>query len=454
MAYGFGQGINPQLGAIDYSPIMRGAQSYAQGTAAGAQNIAQGIQSAGSSIGGAIQQYGEQKKQTKMQEGQIKSVTSFLESVQKIEGIPEQIKAQALSASSQLSNPKLSTNERFALSQGAVEQLTSLMQLGEQAKQAKIQSQAAELQGIMGPNGKMPSMVKPGAYSPEAQAMARQQILKQRMTQSEITLNEAQAVAAGREPVGRTTDKDVLYRDLNAAFVARNNRPPTPQEQAEISNQVYGAKETMRYFRTPEEEARAAELSTIAKSETEGAIKFLEGISDAAKAADESSVKYNEINRLLDEGGQTGFGQDYLTGLRSLGTRLGFKDADLQDQQKMEALMAEDALIESRRLLSGQGSVTESERARVDKVALDARKNKASLKELIGIRNGLATRSRMLEIERLRLEDAGVGPREAKKMLRKWLVDNPAGSFMPAVGTNGAPISQEQVRKANSILTK
>lgn len=115
--------------------------------------------------------------------------------------------------------------------------------------------------------------------------------------------------------------------------------------------------------------------------------------------------------------------------------------------------MAEDALIQSRRLLSGQGSVTESERARVDKVALDARKSKDALKELIGIRNGLALRQKMLEIERLRLEDAGFNARDTKKELRKWLVANPATAFMPAVGP-GAKIDAAAVRKANGIISR
>lgn len=449
MAYSFGGGINPQLGAIDYSPILRGAQSYAQSTAAGSAAIGQGIGSALASLGQGIQGYQEQKKKVKAQEGQIKSVTSFLDSVQKIEGLPQGMKEQALSVAQKLNDPNLSTTDKFALSNGAVEQLSMLMQLGETAQKRAISQQAAQLSGMMGPQGQLPSMLRQGAYSPEAIQAARQQNLQNRFIQSQINENEAQARAAGITTAPKLTDKDVLYRDLTAAFAARNNRPPTAQEQAEISVQAYGPKEATRMYRSAEEEAAAVEL----KAEAEDAVKFVNQVADMARAADESSVKYTEISRLLDEGAQAGWGQDYLTNLRSLGSRLGFKDSDLANQQKMESLMAEDALLESRRLLSGQGSVTESERARVDKVALDARKNKDSLRELIGIRNGLATRAKMMEIERLRMEDAGLTPRAIKKELRKWIVANPASAFMPAVGP-GAKIDVEGVRRANSIIAR
>lgn len=336
------------------------------------------------------------------------------------------------------------------MSQGAVNELTSLLQLGEQAKQNRIASEAAQLSGMMDNRGNIPSMIRQGSFSPEAIQQARQRNLQNRYIESQISENEAQARAALAPKAGeKLTDKDVLYRDMMAAFTARNGRQPTPQEQVEISSQVYGTKEPTKMFRSDEEEAAVVE----AKAEAEDAVKFLSQISDAARTADESSIKYQELNRLLDEGAQTGWGQEYVTELRSLGTRLGFKDEDLGNQQKMEALMAEDALMESRRLLSGQGSVTESERARVDKVALDARKNKESLRELIGIRNGLATRQKALEIERLKLEDAGLSPRKIRKELRKWLVANPASAFMPAVGPSAA-IDASTVRKANSVIGK
>ena len=47
----FGQGINPQLGAIDYSPILRGSLAGAQMAAQGSQMIGQGIASLGEEAG-------------------------------------------------------------------------------------------------------------------------------------------------------------------------------------------------------------------------------------------------------------------------------------------------------------------------------------------------------------------------------------------------------------------
>jgi hypothetical protein len=46
MAYGFGNTVNPQLGATNYSGFLQGALSGAQMQAQGGAAIAQGLQSA------------------------------------------------------------------------------------------------------------------------------------------------------------------------------------------------------------------------------------------------------------------------------------------------------------------------------------------------------------------------------------------------------------------------
>ncbi len=68
MAYSFGGGINPQLGATDYSAVLRGAQNYAQSTAAGSAAIGQGIGSALASLGSAFQQYYDKKEKKDLED--------------------------------------------------------------------------------------------------------------------------------------------------------------------------------------------------------------------------------------------------------------------------------------------------------------------------------------------------------------------------------------------------
>ena len=60
----FGQGINPQLGAIDYSPILRGSMAGAQMAAQGSQMIGQGLANLGQEVGKGVESYF--KKQDEM----------------------------------------------------------------------------------------------------------------------------------------------------------------------------------------------------------------------------------------------------------------------------------------------------------------------------------------------------------------------------------------------------
>ena len=63
----FGQGINPQLGAIDYSPILKGSVAGAEMAAKGGQMIGQGLANLGQEIGQGVQKYfKEQEENTGM----------------------------------------------------------------------------------------------------------------------------------------------------------------------------------------------------------------------------------------------------------------------------------------------------------------------------------------------------------------------------------------------------
>jgi hypothetical protein len=80
MAYSFGGGVNPQLGAVDYSGFRQGAGVAAQGIMQGGAGMAQGIQQVGMQMAGAIQKYQEKQEQKKQEEAAVGLVKSKITS--------------------------------------------------------------------------------------------------------------------------------------------------------------------------------------------------------------------------------------------------------------------------------------------------------------------------------------------------------------------------------------
>ncbi len=75
----FGQGINPQLGAIDYSPILRGSLAGAQMAAQGSQMIGQSLANLGEEAGKAVQKYYYNKDTKEMLGGVTKRIAGILD---------------------------------------------------------------------------------------------------------------------------------------------------------------------------------------------------------------------------------------------------------------------------------------------------------------------------------------------------------------------------------------
>jgi hypothetical protein len=79
MAYGFGNTVNPQLGATNYSGYLQGALSGAQMQAQGGAAIAQGLQSAIASAGAGVKKYLENKETKEMLNSALPKITNALE---------------------------------------------------------------------------------------------------------------------------------------------------------------------------------------------------------------------------------------------------------------------------------------------------------------------------------------------------------------------------------------
>ena len=69
----FGQGINAQFGAIDYSPIQRGSAVGAQLAAQGGQMIGQGLANLGQEVGKGVETYFKKQDMMKAQLGEIRA---------------------------------------------------------------------------------------------------------------------------------------------------------------------------------------------------------------------------------------------------------------------------------------------------------------------------------------------------------------------------------------------
>jgi hypothetical protein len=73
----FGQGINAQLGAIDYSPIQRGSAVGAQLAAQGGSMIGQGLANLGQEVGKGMQIYYKKKEENKLMDDGINTLQNL-----------------------------------------------------------------------------------------------------------------------------------------------------------------------------------------------------------------------------------------------------------------------------------------------------------------------------------------------------------------------------------------
>lgn len=97
----FGQGINAQLGAIDYSAYQRGA-------AQGAQNIGQGLANLGQELGAGLKKRGEYK-------AEVTAALKTADLINTTADLPKGVKELAASAKLQLNDPNLSLREQAAI---------------------------------------------------------------------------------------------------------------------------------------------------------------------------------------------------------------------------------------------------------------------------------------------------------------------------------------------------
>lgn len=374
----FGSQINPSLGAVNYAPFMQGAM-------VGSQAVGQGIASLGRNVGAGIAQYKEVQKQNKEKEAVVKAGIKSLESLAQLPGIDANV-VKAVSPLLQIANdPNASLVQKEAAIRNGINQFNTVIGLGQQAAAQRMKERELAVS--------------------EQNALAN--------------LQQANAgiMAARRERGGGKAIDPVSVRSVGP------NGEPIEVSVDRITGQVIsqGPVSQPKYVRSPQEEAEAAGLIETIKRD----VAFLDTIPQQAVEADSNQNTVNELRDLLNrDTTQTGSLQGYITDLRSLGKRLGFPDADLADQQRMESLISEDPLRQTQQFLKGQGQVSNAERDRIDRLALNANKDKKALLELLDYRDALAARARGAEQERQRLFDSGKKAGEIAEGIRRWYSKN------------------------------
>ena len=212
----FGQGINPQLGAIDYSPILRGSMAGAEMAARGSQMIGQGLANLGQEVGQGIQKYAEQKKKNAERDGRVNTAIGSLQSIAKTMdkyGRKEEAEALRLAGYNLIQEPNL--DKRAAMADTAIGSFLQGQQIEAGAKQRQLGEQAAQYVRAATQAGGNPfsAVVKDaaGGYSPmgaEAQTLGQRQYQQQQLVDSEIAKNLREKQA----PAGRIMTAEELKK--------------------------------------------------------------------------------------------------------------------------------------------------------------------------------------------------------------------------------------------------
>jgi len=429
----FGEGVNAQLGATNYNAYLQGALQGAQGVARGGELMGQGIANVGSSIAGGIKEYQQNKKNNQALEGSVKSTLKLFESVDNLEGVSPEIKAQALSASKQLTDPDTPLAVRAAFAQQSRSDLGELMKLGQGAREEKVKNETYELYSTLARTRGQVDSDFVNKFSPEAQANASKLFYASENLKRQNEKLRAEATALGKPSVKDPSAYSASYNAGVQEFTERMNRLPNGKELQTIAAKAKVDSSTPVFLSADDQlklDARKLEQAdTINRSS-----KFLNDVSDNAIEASNQANDISQTRKLLaSETTQTGWGQETLTTVRSFASRIGMENADLADQQALESYVSTDALRQTRLLMSKQGSITEGERARVDKTSMGIGKEKGTLNKLLDLREALTNRSIGAELERQRLYDEGKSVSDTAEGVRRWYQKNSITSILNGI---------------------
>jgi hypothetical protein len=186
--------------------------------------------------------------------------------------------------------------------------------------------------------------------------------------------------------------------------------------------------------KTSQEELEGATALELAKLEAEQASKKIATISQQATNARDDISRLDRIESAVLSGVRTGFGSEFVNSLTSAAVEVGLYPAGKQAAKEvLQADVSRDALNKTKEFMAGQGSVSNEERKRVDRVAQNANMQGDALLELVRIQRAVYNRQIAADDYRMELEDKyEKDPRARLKIAKdmdRWWAKNTIGKF-------------------------
>lgn len=188
----FGQGINPALGRIDYTP-------YAQGAVAGAQGIAQGLAALGQGAAQGVQNYLKRKEEKQQEEAAVSTIGGILK---RNPELASQLNLQPDAAGNFDQGALKAAIKGAGGPANTLKLASTLEELGVQRQARQQQADAARFAGMFDNQGQMLSPLRSDAlapFSPEARALGQQMVTQRARQQAELLQTRAATQKAEAE---------------------------------------------------------------------------------------------------------------------------------------------------------------------------------------------------------------------------------------------------------------
>lgn len=390
----FGQGLNPQLSAVDYSPIMQGTQVAAQGIAQGGAAIGNALAGLGQQFGAALEKRADYKAQIKAGDDAIKAIST-------LKGIPPEIQAMAQQAQQRLKDPNLSLVEQAKIGAQVNQLFGGVMQAGIQTMMQK-QAEAADKQAInVGlaalRTGNDPFSAVQGMgmeLTPNAVAFINDYQQSQAKTQETKALAQkaqAEAYAFGNKTPARLPFQDQAVQAAISDFTAQTGRAPSQGE-------LFGIYQTVAQMSRPTTNINMGE-DTAAKELGKLAAERWVKLYDTAQQAIPALEKLNEVQQIVSSGDlNTGIASEIATNVDRVRSQfLADQKAGkrVTNDQKLDALLGSDVFPMIGTLgIGARGLDTPAEREFLQNVFTGTRKLDApAIQELVRIRRDIQIRA-------------------------------------------------------------
>ena len=413
----FGQGINPQLGAIDYSPILRGSMAGAQMAAQGSQMIGQGLANLGQEVGKGIQEYTKKKEERDMYSTGIESkmnrigaaMQRFAEHPEEFGGVSPVSKEEY--EKYQAAVPKWGGASIGTLKSGYAEisaledrvqkapevalrniQLVAARNDQEQTRVAQ-ESIGVGLAAIAAGRTKNPlEAIRAAGYGVNEKVASYFANLAQvnaqtRLAGSQGTLAEATAFGKLNAPAKAPTQYADVLSGLEAKFRAENQgREPSAIEKSSFQFQAAQASGTA--LPTPAQIG----ASTDAKNRADTAAQYNKTIVDAAADASNIEADVGRALELLSKV-ETGALADLKVQGQRLAKEFGMDFGNPADQEELRSILGSFVLNKLKLL---KGSISDKDLANIEAQSASTLKTPEGNAQILQLVKNMAVRSKIL----------------------------------------------------------